>query len=45
VGGSVRSGPRRDSAWLWDYFKENTDYPYYMMRDRFAGAEGNHSAL
>jgi len=25
---------------LWDYFKENTDYPYYMMRDRFAGAEG-----
>jgi glycine/D-amino acid oxidase-like deaminating enzyme/nitrite reductase/ring-hydroxylating ferredoxin subunit len=25
---------------LWDYFKENTDYPYYMLRDRFAGAEG-----
>jgi Rieske Fe-S protein len=25
---------------LWDYIKENTDYPYYMMRDRFAGAEG-----
>jgi glycine/D-amino acid oxidase-like deaminating enzyme/nitrite reductase/ring-hydroxylating ferredoxin subunit len=25
---------------LWEYLKENADYPYYMMRDRFAGAEG-----
>lgn len=25
---------------LWDYVKENTSYPYYMIRDRFAGAEG-----
>src|SRR5688572_19467162 len=25
---------------LWEYVKENTDYPYYMIRDRFAGAEG-----
>jgi glycine/D-amino acid oxidase-like deaminating enzyme/nitrite reductase/ring-hydroxylating ferredoxin subunit len=25
---------------LWDYIKENVDYPYYMIRDRFAGAEG-----
>ena len=24
---------------LWDYLKENADYPYYKMRDRFAGAE------
>lgn len=24
----------------WDYLKENTDYPYYMIRDRFAGSEG-----
>jgi Rieske Fe-S protein len=23
----------------WDYVKENVDYPYYMMRGRFAGAE------
>lgn len=23
---------------LWDYLKENADYPYYMIRDRFAGA-------
>jgi Rieske Fe-S protein len=25
---------------LWEYVKENTDYPYYMIRSRFAGAEG-----
>ncbi len=25
---------------LWEYLKENADYPYYMVRDRFAGAEG-----
>lgn len=25
---------------LWDYVKENVDYPYYMIRDRFAGADG-----
>jgi glycine/D-amino acid oxidase-like deaminating enzyme/nitrite reductase/ring-hydroxylating ferredoxin subunit len=24
---------------LWDYLKENTSYPYYLIRDRFAGAE------
>jgi glycine/D-amino acid oxidase-like deaminating enzyme/nitrite reductase/ring-hydroxylating ferredoxin subunit len=24
---------------LWDYVKENADYPYYMVRGRFAGAE------
>jgi glycine/D-amino acid oxidase-like deaminating enzyme/nitrite reductase/ring-hydroxylating ferredoxin subunit len=24
----------------WDYIKENVDYPYYLVRDRFAGAEG-----
>jgi glycine/D-amino acid oxidase-like deaminating enzyme/nitrite reductase/ring-hydroxylating ferredoxin subunit len=24
----------------WDYIRENTDYPYYMIRDRFAGSEG-----
>jgi glycine/D-amino acid oxidase-like deaminating enzyme/nitrite reductase/ring-hydroxylating ferredoxin subunit len=23
----------------WDYLKENKDYPYYVIRDRFAGAE------
>lgn len=22
----------------WDYLKENKDYPYYLIRDRFAGA-------
>jgi len=25
---------------LWEYLKENVDYPYYMVRDRFAGPEG-----
>lgn len=27
------------SRGLWDYVKENADYPYYMVRDRFAGAD------
>ena len=26
---------------LWDYIKENADYPYYLIRDRFAGADGD----
>jgi glycine/D-amino acid oxidase-like deaminating enzyme/nitrite reductase/ring-hydroxylating ferredoxin subunit len=24
----------------WEYIKENIDYPYYLIRDRFAGAKG-----
>jgi glycine/D-amino acid oxidase-like deaminating enzyme/nitrite reductase/ring-hydroxylating ferredoxin subunit len=24
---------------VWDYLKENVDYPYYMIRDRFAGPD------
>jgi glycine/D-amino acid oxidase-like deaminating enzyme/nitrite reductase/ring-hydroxylating ferredoxin subunit len=24
---------------LWDYLTENVDYPYYMIRDRFAGPD------
>jgi Rieske Fe-S protein len=24
----------------WDYITENKDYPYYLIRDRFAGADG-----
>jgi glycine/D-amino acid oxidase-like deaminating enzyme/nitrite reductase/ring-hydroxylating ferredoxin subunit len=27
-------------AGAWDYIKENTDYTYYMIRDRFAGPGG-----
>ena len=23
----------------WDYLQENADYPYYLIRDRFAGAD------
>lgn len=26
---------------LWEYIKENADYPYYMIRDRFAGTESH----
>ena len=25
---------------LWDYVRENKDYPYYLVRDRVAGTEG-----
>jgi glycine/D-amino acid oxidase-like deaminating enzyme/nitrite reductase/ring-hydroxylating ferredoxin subunit len=25
---------------MWEYIKENADYPYYMIRDRFAGSDG-----
>jgi glycine/D-amino acid oxidase-like deaminating enzyme/nitrite reductase/ring-hydroxylating ferredoxin subunit len=25
---------------VWDYLAENKDYPYYLIRDRFAGPEG-----
>jgi len=25
---------------LWDYVRENADYPYYLIRDRFAGPDG-----
>lgn len=31
-----RKAPARG---LWDYVKENADYPYYMMRDRLVGPE------
>jgi len=24
----------------WDYLRENADYPYYLVRDRLAGADG-----
>jgi Rieske Fe-S protein len=44
-----RSNPWRDlfdvnrtgiQKGVWDYVKENADYPYYLIRDRFAGTEG-----
>jgi Rieske Fe-S protein len=31
---------RKTIAGLWDYVKENKDYPYYLVRDRCAGTEG-----
>lgn len=33
-------GRTRVRAGLWNYLKENKDYPYYMIRDRLAGPEG-----
>ncbi len=33
-------GRKKIRGALWDYVKENKDYPYYLIRDRFAGAEG-----
>ena len=32
-----RSNIRRG---IWNYVSENKDYPYYMIRDRFAGSQG-----
>jgi Rieske Fe-S protein len=31
---------RKKIGSAWDYLKENADYPYYLVRDRFAGADG-----
>jgi glycine/D-amino acid oxidase-like deaminating enzyme/nitrite reductase/ring-hydroxylating ferredoxin subunit len=32
-------GRKKIRGAAWDYVKENKDYPYYLVRDRFAGAE------
>jgi glycine/D-amino acid oxidase-like deaminating enzyme/nitrite reductase/ring-hydroxylating ferredoxin subunit len=34
------TGRTKVKGGLWDYLKENKDYPYYLVRDRFAGASG-----
>src|SRR5207249_10134969 len=34
------AGRTKVKGGAWDYVKENSDYPYYLIRDRFAGAEG-----
>jgi glycine/D-amino acid oxidase-like deaminating enzyme/nitrite reductase/ring-hydroxylating ferredoxin subunit len=31
------AGRTKVKGGLWDYIKENKDYPYYLIRDRFAG--------
>jgi len=33
-------GRTRLTDGAWDYIVENKDYPYYLVRDRFAGADG-----
>ena len=32
-------GRRKLRHAAWDYLRENKDYPYYLIRDRFAGTE------
>ncbi len=34
------TGRTKVTGGAWDYLKENKDYPYYLIRDRFAGADG-----
>ncbi len=34
------TGRTKITGGLWDYLRENKDYPYYLVRDRFAGSEG-----
>ena len=34
------TGRTKIKGGLWDYIKENKDYPYYLVRDRFAGKGG-----
>jgi glycine/D-amino acid oxidase-like deaminating enzyme/nitrite reductase/ring-hydroxylating ferredoxin subunit len=32
-------GRKKIKGGAWDYLKENIDYPYYMLKDRLAGAD------
>ena len=34
------TGRKKIRGGMWDYITENKDYPYYLIRDRFAGAQG-----
>ena len=34
------AGRTKVLAGAWDYVKENKDYPYYLIKDRFNGPEG-----
>jgi glycine/D-amino acid oxidase-like deaminating enzyme/nitrite reductase/ring-hydroxylating ferredoxin subunit len=34
------AGRTKIKGGLWDYLKENKDYPYYLIRDRLAGQRG-----
>jgi glycine/D-amino acid oxidase-like deaminating enzyme/nitrite reductase/ring-hydroxylating ferredoxin subunit len=35
------AGRTKIKGGLWNYLKENKDYPYYLIRDRFAGTSGH----
>ena len=34
------AGRTKIKGGAWNYVRENKDYPYYLVRDRFAGAQG-----
>ena len=34
------TGRKKIRGAAWNYVTENKDYPYYLVRDRFAGSEG-----
>ena len=34
------TGRKKIRGGAWDYITENKDYPYYLIRDRFAGPDG-----
>jgi Rieske Fe-S protein len=38
--GELFNPARKTLRMAWNCVRENTDYPYYLIRDRFAGAEG-----
>ena len=38
--GLFDAGRTNISRGIWNYVAENKDYPYYMIRDRFAGTQG-----
>ena len=38
------AGRTKISGGAWNYIRENKDYPYYLVRDRFAGAEATIAA-
>ena len=43
IRGPTCSTPARTKfkGGAWDYLRENKDYPYYLIRDRFAGGYGH----
>jgi len=38
---SVCRRPEKIKGAMWNYLRENKDYPYYMIKDRLARAEAD----